>query len=146
MTQRYRDRGDGAIQDLHTSLYWLRQPLRPVTTESKQRRFWWLAGRWLRRLIGRDVADPATTRQAGYTWEEALQAAEAFNQAGGCGGYQDWRLPNRGELKTLRDRPHHPAAFPVAIKGWYWTSWPHRNPRYAWFVDFDTGQTGYLSQ
>lgn len=40
MTQRYRDRGDGVIQDLHTSLYWLRQPLRLVTTESKQRRFW----------------------------------------------------------------------------------------------------------
>ena len=144
---RYRDRGAGVIQDTHTCLYWLRQPLGPVMTKSAQPQFWRVAWRWLRRLIGHGMIDSAAASQtSGYTWEEALQAAEAFNRAGGRAGYRDWRLPNRGELKTLLNRPQHPAAFPGGIAGRFWSSWPHRHPRYAWYVDFDAGQTGYLSK
>jgi len=144
-TPRYRNLGDGTIRDTDSGLYWMAAPL--GFPETGRRRWRWPA--WLRRL--RDGIShqrhPTTEEPAGlYPWEEAWRAVEAFNQAGGCGGYQDGRWPNRGELKTLLDRPRHRAAFPVAIKGRYWTCWPHRNPRYAWFVDFDTGQTGYLSK
>ncbi len=90
---------------------------------------------WLRKPLGRV-----------YQWAEALQAAEAFNRAGGAAGYQDWRLPHRGPLKTLLDRPQRPSAFPGARAGRYWTASPQDQPRYAWFVDFDTGQTGPLSK
>ncbi|NJM13922.1 MAG: DUF1566 domain-containing protein, partial [Synechococcaceae cyanobacterium SM1_2_3] len=59
---------------------------------------------------------------------------------------QDWRLPHRGPLKMLLDRPQRPSAFPGVRAGRYWTASPQGQPRYAWFVDFDTGQTGYLSK
>ena len=141
---RYLDPSAGVIQDTHTCLYWLREPLGPAPESGG---FWQRAGRWLHRMFTRSGAGNPATGQAGpYTWEEALQAAEAFNQAGGFAGHRDWRLPNRGELKTLLNRPQHPAAFPVANTGRFWISWPHRHRRYAWYVDFDAGQTGYLSK
>ena len=141
---RYLDRGDGVIQDTHTCLYWLNEPLGPVPESGG---FWRRAWRYLWRMFTRSGAgNPATGQASAYTWEEALQTAEAFNRAGGCAGHRDWRLPNRGELKTLLNRPQHPAAFPVANTGRFWSSWPHRRPRYAWYVDFDAGQTGYLSK
>ncbi|MCC8993293.1 MAG: hypothetical protein LM550_06315 [Candidatus Contendobacter sp.] len=43
----------------------------------------------------------------------------------------------------MLNRPQHPAAFPVANTGRFWSSWLHRHRRYAWYVDFDAGQTGY---
>ncbi|CDH45959.1 MAG: DUF1566 domain-containing protein [Candidatus Competibacteraceae bacterium] len=141
---RYLDRGAGIIQDTHTCLYWLREPLEPAPEFDGR---WRRAGRWLRWMFNRSGAgNPATGQASAYTWEEALQAAAAFNRAGGGAGYQDWRLPNRGELKTLLNRRQHPAAFSGASAGRFWTSWPHRYPRYAWYVDFDTGHTGYLSK
>ena len=141
---RYLDRGAGVIQDTHTCLYWLSEPLGPAPESGG---FWRRAWRYLWRMFTRSGAGNPATGQAGvYTWEGALQAAEAFNQAGGFAGHRDWRLPNRGELKTLLNRPQHPAAFPVANTGRFWSSWPHCNPRYAWYVDFGAGQTGYLSK
>lgn len=85
-------------------------------------------------------------RTSALTWAEALQAAEAFNRAGGAAGYQDWRLPHRGPLKTLLDRPQRPSAFPGVRAGRYWTASPQDQPRSAWFVDFDTGRAGSLSK
>ena len=64
-TARYLDRGVSVIQDTHTALYWLRQPLRPATPASEQPRFWRVAWRWLRRLIGCEVTNPVTTSQTG---------------------------------------------------------------------------------
>ncbi len=143
---RYLDRGAGVIQDTHTCLYWLREPLGPAPAPESGG-LWRRAWRWLHRMFTRSGAgNPATGQAGAYTWEEALQAAAAFNRAGGRAGYRDWRLPNRGELKTLLDRQHHPSAFPGGIAGRFWSSWPHRHPRYAWYVDFDAGQTGYLSK
>lgn len=146
MSERYHNLGNGAVRDAQTCLCWLCEPL-GVSQCRDQSGFWQRVWRYLRRIIRLGSVDnPVTAPASVYTWAEALQAAEAFNRAGGGAGYQDWRLPNRGELKTLLNRRQHPAAFPGASAGRFWTSWPHRQPRYAWYVDFDTGQTGYLSK
>ena len=144
---RYHERRAGVINDSNTQLCWLRDPLRPSMHDSAQRGLWQWLWRWLRKIAKPGEAQKFGMGQASlYSWAEAMQAADEFNRAGGQSGYRDWRLPNRGELKTLLNRPQHPAAFPETITGRFWTSWPHRNPRYAWYVDFDMVQTGYLSK
>ncbi|NJL72672.1 MAG: DUF1566 domain-containing protein [Candidatus Competibacteraceae bacterium] len=137
MIKRYRNLGNGAVRDAQTCLCWLREPLKVGQCDRDQGGFWQRVWRYLRWVIRPErVGNPVTAPASVYTWAEALQATEAFNRTGGCAGYQDWRLPHRGELKTLLNRPQHPAAFPGASAGRFWTAWPHRYPRYAWFVDF----------
>ena len=52
----------------------------------------------------------------------------------------------QGLMHISRRKNGVPSAFPGGIAGRFWTSWPHRHPRYAWYVDCDAGQTGYLSK
>ncbi|MFZ7126433.1 MAG: DUF1566 domain-containing protein, partial [Desulfobacterales bacterium] len=72
------------------------------------------------------------------TWTETLEAIRGAN-AGGWGGFQDWRLPNRRELFSLVSHrsinpclpPHHP--FDSVFPGYYWTSTTcSRLPDEAW--------------
>ena len=37
-----------------------------------------------------------------YKWQEALDAAKAFNSNGGVGGYTDWVVPHIEDLSTIR--------------------------------------------
>ena len=37
-----------------------------------------------------------------YTWQQALDAAKAFNSNGGVGGYTDWVVPHIEDLSTIR--------------------------------------------
>ena len=76
-------------------------------------------------------------------WGQALQGAEGLT----LGGFQDWRLPNLRELRSLNDESRtspsiDPVAFPGAKSGRYWTSTLQNNrATHAWFVDFVSGIT-----
>lgn len=76
-------------------------------------------------------------------WTNALNHAENLDLA----GFQDWRLPNIKELKSLNDetlaRPSIDTRyFPGAKAGRYWSSTSQNNrPTNAWFNEFITGIT-----
>lgn len=62
---------------------------------------------WMRCSLGQTWNGKTCTGEAkGYTWQQALDAAKAFNQhgffKGGFGGYQDWIVPHIEDLSTLR--------------------------------------------
>ncbi len=80
---------------------------------------------------------------------DTLGYAQAINQKRLC-GFNDWRLPTKGELLSLvqdNDGSTETKAkiaakyFPRTAASWYWTasSNPHK-PDYAWFVLFGNGQ------
>ena len=58
---RYLDLGAGVIQDTHTYLYWLREPLGPVPAPESGG-LWRRAGRWLHRMFARSGAERAILR------------------------------------------------------------------------------------
>lgn len=76
-------------------------------------------------------------------WGQALQSAEALT----LGGFQDWRLPNIRELRSLNDETRNgpsidSTAFPGAKSARYWTSTLQNNrTTHAWFVEFISGIT-----
>jgi hypothetical protein len=76
-------------------------------------------------------------------WGQALQNAEALT----LGGFQDWRLPNIRELRSLNDETRNgpsidSTAFPGAKAARYWTSTLQYNrTTHAWFVEFISGIT-----
>lgn len=86
---------------------------------------------------------------ATYTWQQALQRAQAVNQgtAGESLGHTDWRVPNIKELRSLVEQAcEDPAintnAFPLtpSSPGLYWSSSPSRKTiGKAWGVDFSLG-------
>ena len=99
---------------------------------------------------------------ATYTWQEALQRAQAVNDgtAGNNLGHNDWRLPNKNELASLVERACHSPAinatiFPGTATSLYWSASLYANNSYdAWGVRFDIGAVngrskhddyGYLS-
>ncbi|WP_246585386.1 DUF1566 domain-containing protein [Thiorhodospira sibirica] len=77
-SRRYQDLYDGTVLDVRTGLQWMRCSLGQT----------WENGR----CIGKANE---------YTWDAALQAAQALNASGGYAGYTDWRLPTLKELFSL---------------------------------------------
>jgi hypothetical protein len=103
VAHRYADQDDGTVVDVKTSLQWMRFSL-GQTWNGKT-----------------NIAEAKR-----YTWQEALNAADDFNQAGGFAGYQDWRVPSIDELKTLVEKGKKPAInhamFPATPLSLFWSS------------------------
>ncbi|MDD3761278.1 MAG: DUF1566 domain-containing protein [Acidithiobacillus sp.] len=75
---RYLDNGDGTVTDTETGLQWMRCSLGQAWDGTS--------------CVG---------EAEGYTWQEALDAAEELNRKGGYAGHRDWRLPSIEELHSL---------------------------------------------
>ena len=105
---------------------------------------------WCRFVLGQTWGNGTVHGDAkAYTWLEAFDAVQAFNDQGGYLDYTDWRLPNLNELKTLLDKHIgnkekgiyfiDQRVFPES-PNWLWSS-----TRYAgygggaWFVSFKNG-------
>ncbi len=79
------------------------------------------------------------------TWEEAIIYCEGMKNA----NYEDWRLPNIKELRTIIDMTTSgPAIDPIAFPGtnvsFYWSATTlASNSEYAWSVEFTSGWVFY---
>jgi hypothetical protein len=109
-------------------------------------------------LQGETVLDRLTgliwTRNAGcaefpVTWREALDLAAGMNRQGSF-GFNDWRLPNRRELRSLMSLQARKPALPddhpflTVFSGWYWTSTSAAvNTAYAWYVHLEGARMFY---
>ena len=118
---RYADQQDGTVVDTKTALHWMQFALGQA---------------WNGKT---NIAEAKR-----YTWQEALNAADAFNQTGGFAGYQDWRVPTIDELKTIVEKGKKPAInhsmFPATPLSLFWSSTtaPSLNQS-AWAVYFYGG-------
>ncbi len=83
------------------------------------------------------------------TWQESLAFIIDLNNETflGC---NDWRLPNRRELRSLMSyqarKPALPEGHPFqnVFLGWYWTSTTAAiNPAYAWYVHMEGARMFY---
>jgi hypothetical protein len=85
---------------------------------------------------------------ATYTWQSALQQAQAVN-ASGFAGYTDWRVPNVKELRSIVERQCYDASinlgiFPNTPSSYYWSSSPVADgSNDAWIVYFYYGYDGW---
>lgn len=81
------------------------------------------------------------------TWEQALEAAAALNQAP-FGGRTDWRIPNIRELESLVDLTRHSPAlaaghpFAEVPEGCWSSTTSVYEPRYAWVLYTRDGAVG----
>jgi len=115
-------------------------------------------GREGREIRGELVLDLATgltwTRHANLlgfpaTWTEALEAVRRMNSEKAL-GHDDWRMPNRRELRSLichgARKPALPKGHPFdgVFLGWYWTcTTSAMAPAYAWYVHLEGGRMFY---
>jgi len=83
------------------------------------------------------------------TWQKALAGINLLN-SDGYGGFGDWRLPDRRELRSLMSyqarKPSLPAGHPFqnVFLGWYWTSTSAAiHPAYAWYVHLEGARMFY---
>jgi hypothetical protein len=82
-------------------------------------------------------------------WQEALAYVSELN-ASHYLGHNDWRLPNRRELRSLIShqtrRPALPDPHPFieVFANWYWSSTSAaQHPDHAWYVNLDGGRMFY---
>lgn len=101
------------------------------------------------RLTGLIWSLDANPAEFPLTWDEAFAFAEQLNNS----RYQeadDWRLPNRCELRSLLShqarKPALPADHPFqnVFSGWYWSSTSYAgNPAHAWYVHMEGARMFY---
>jgi len=81
-------------------------------------------------------------------WETAISHCEGLALA----GYDDWRLPNQRELRSIADYSKtHPAInttyFPDTLSSYYWSSTTYDIfTGYEWYVYFYYGDSGYYTK
>lgn len=101
------------------------------------------------RLTGLTWTRDANPNGFPVTWQEALDGITAMNRDNHL-GCNDWRLPNRLELRSLMSyqskKPPLPAGHPFVniFLGWYWTATSAAiNPAYAWYVHLEGARMFY---
>ncbi|MCP3954446.1 MAG: DUF1566 domain-containing protein [Desulfobacterales bacterium] len=117
-TSRFTDHGNGTVTDTQTELMWAKCP---------------------HELSGSGCA---TGSLIWYNWKEALDLADSSELA----GYDDWRLPNIKELRSIvEEQCYSPAinllVFPnTPAASNFWSASPVApNSRAAWNVHFGFG-------
>jgi len=94
---------------------------------------------------------PRSANPLGYPlpWAEALAAVTELNRARFL-GHDDWRMPNRVELRSLIDHAERQPALPAGhpfrdvFLGWCWTSTTKAGQSaYAWNVHLEGGRMFY---
>lgn len=103
----------------------------------------------LDRLTGLIWPRDANVAEFPLNWREALEYIKTINVAARF-GYNDWRLPNRRELRSLIShqtrRPTLPEGHPFSnvFTNWYWSSTTAAAyPGHAWYVNLDGGRMFY---
>lgn len=103
----------------------------------------------LDRLTGLQWLRDANYAEFPLTWQEALDFVHEMNQLQYL-GFNDWRVPNRRELRSLVDlqseNPALPKDYPFEnlFQSWYWTSTSAViNPAYAWYVHMEGARMFY---
>jgi hypothetical protein len=86
-------------------------------------------------------------RRRGFRWGQALAQANASTHA----GFNDWRLPNRAELRSLvetgcADPAINTVVFPATATTEYWSSTTYTLPPGGLTVDFRLGAIFYQSK
>jgi hypothetical protein len=117
--------------------------------EWSEQRFEARDGVVLDRLTGLVWTQNANLAEFPVTWQESLGHVSSMNR-GEALGCQDWRLPNRRELRSLISHQERKPALPVGhpfvnvFPGWYWTSTTAAiNTSYAWYIHLDGGRMFY---
>ncbi|MDX9840730.1 MAG: DUF1566 domain-containing protein [Desulfobulbus sp.] len=100
-------------------------------------------------LTGLHWCRDATVGTFPCTWAEAFALIDELNRER-YGGRDDWRLPNRNELRSLMSyQARKPALaeghpFVNVFLGWYWTSTTAAiSPAYAWAVHLEGARMFY---
>ena len=100
-------------------------------------------------LTGLHWCRDATVGTFPCTWAEAFALIDGLNRER-HGGRDDWRLPNRNELRSLMSyqarKPALPDGHPFVnvFLGWYWTSTTAAiSPAYAWAVHLEGARMFY---
>ena len=83
-----------------------------------------------------------------YLWLDAVRFCHNLSK----GGYSDWRLPNREELRSILNYSNYAPSsysdfFPGTISNNYWSSSLYSfNTDYAWCITFQNGYDNYKSK
>ena len=103
----------------------------------------------LDRLTGLTWSRSANLAGFPMTWDEALEHVSSLNKSRQL-GRDDWRLPNRRELRSLISHQERKPALPKehpfenVFPGWYWSSTTAAiAPSYAWYVHTEGGRMFY---
>jgi len=127
MTAPFTDNGDGTVTDSRTNL------------------------RWQKCSNGLSGASCSSGTATEVSWVNAIADCESLN-LGSFGNSTAWRLPSKNELVSIVDRSRVSptidiAAFPATVSAYYWSSSTYAsNVNYAWFVNFNAGNSYRLDK